>query len=197
MRLTRKWTFYVALMMAGFTTNGFSFAGTETEHRLSISIASTKASFLMGEAVFVVLTIRNESNSTIALYPSFSPELDNSFPDTVLLFEIARSDGVIVHRDSDTRGIHRRKQVSRSDFREISPGWFFGGPIYINRPPFAYDFLKPGIYRIRARANFTARDWLRELGMKDPDRLEELSFSGDFLAAGSTSSNEVTIEILP
>jgi hypothetical protein len=195
MRLIHKWAFYVALMIAGIATNSSGLA--ETENRLSVSIASTKTGFSMKEAVFVVLTIRNESNSTVAVYPSFSPELDSSFPDTVLLFEIVTSDGTVVQRSDDTRDILRRKQVSRSDFREISPSWFFGGPIYINRPPFAYNFLKPGIYRIRAQALFTARDWLRELGMKDPDRLEELPFAGDFLANGSTSSNELTIEILP
>jgi hypothetical protein len=33
--------------------------------------------------------------------------------------------------------------------------------------------------------------------VKDPDRLEELSIAGNFLADGSTSSNELTIQILP
>lgn len=196
MRLTRQRSLFIAMLLLGVSICRLSVA-SNTSGRLSVTIESTKTKFSVKDAIPIIITISNDSDSIVAVYPAFSPEPVREFPDTVLLFEIEAADGAAIGRDSSDLEHYKRKRVSRSDFREIPPGWFFGGPIYINRPPFGYKLSNPGVYRIRVRAIFNSGGWLRELGARDPGLLEKLSFASDFLADGSRSSNQLTIEIVP
>lgn len=197
MRLTAMalTTSYAVSCLLGIAINLSSSAGPA--ERLSISIEPARETFLSSQAVSIVITVRNNSNSAAGVYPSFSPQHSPNYPDTVLLFEVVGPDGKVIERGHSASELERRKRVAQADFREISPGWFFGGPIYINRPPFAYKLTEPGIYHIRAKAVFTAREWLQDRGQQNPGLTDQFSFASEFLEDGSRISNEITLEILP
>jgi len=186
----------VFVLIVGTLATPPSFtAPSSTSGRLSITISLRKNIFTPQEAIPVIITIRNESNSTIAIYPSFSPIRDSGSPSTLLLFDITGPNGLPIEREGGDARLAKPKEVERSDFREISPGWFFGGPIYVNRPPFAYKLSRPGTYQIRAQVVFTAREWLQK--NEDPSLEDRLSFPDGFLEQGSIGSNVIEITVIP
>lgn len=164
---------------------------------IAVSILASQPTFARGAAVSLLVTIKNDSSSSVSLFPGFSAARNRAFPDTVLLFDLIDPDGAPVGRDQKQGEILRRMAVAPTDFTELPPGWYYGGPIYLNRPPFAYSLSKPGKYRVRARVLLTAREWLENVGKNQAPFKQEPLFIGTLVEDGEVQSNETTFEISP
>ncbi len=146
-------------------------------------------------AVDIELTIRNVTESSIVVFPTFVPPLKYPSPDTVVTFEIIGPDGELVARPRIDDDIFRRMEPNYCMFRELPPRWFFGAPIYLNRWPHNYPFDELGVYRIKAKVEFRGRAWLKTIDQDTIPGSMSQWFPLDAVIERTVETNEITVEI--
>lgn len=162
---------------------------------ISVTLRAPESTYCLGDAVGLELTFRNTSHMPIVVYAGFDPKVDEARPETAVVFQIIDPDGLIVPRSPDSRTILRRQRPTYRHFRQLSPGWFFGGLFYVNREPYDYRFGKIGRHRIRALVHFQARSWLRGIDPELPLEGTRRWFGLNLVVGGVVETNEISIQI--
>jgi hypothetical protein len=168
---------------------------------LRVSIDSHQAVYFIEDPILIKLTVENTSEQNRIVYPSFSPVLETIWPSNVLSFQVVSKQGHHIPKTSNSISLESLalvQPVQACDFRELSPGSFFGSRFDLNGVFYHYKFVV-GEFNIRAIVKFRANEWLEAKTGDIGERFEiakELAGVRHLLASGVAVSNDLRILVV-
>ncbi|NJL27933.1 MAG: hypothetical protein HC897_08555 [Thermoanaerobaculia bacterium] len=160
------------LLLCVVSLAGSSYGGQEAQlvaAGLKLELRLSRETYNLGESIEILVSLENRGQDFHTIYPFFEPETGQNLDTLGYLSEI-----VFTIRDEEGKKLAYTGDWSCAkamlpditQFYLLPPDFFVGRRLSLNIGAFAYDFKKPGTYRVRAVFSTSARTWLAERAKK-------------------------------